>query len=117
MPRDPEPPEAPAAFADVLDEIAVAGAVERCRWFGTPAARVDGKIFMALWRGRLVARLGADEVDARVIAGGGERFDPSGKGMAMKDWLEADAEPDEWVELALGALAFTAGGGDAAPEP
>lgn len=110
MPRDPEAPEALAAFADVLDELAVAGAVERCRWFGTPAAKVEGRIFVALWRGRLIARLGADEVDARVVAGGGVRFDPSGKGRAMKDWLEADAEHDEWLELALGALTFTAGG-------
>lgn len=98
-----------AAFADVLDEIAVAGDVERCRWFGTPAAKVEGRIFVALWRGRLVARIGAEEVDARVAAGGGERFDPSGKGRAMKDWLEADAEPGEWPELALSAIAFTAG--------
>jgi hypothetical protein len=108
-PRDPEPPEALAAFAEVLDEIAVAGDVERTKWFGTPAAKVEGRIFLALWRGRLVARLGAEEVDARVVSGAGERFDPSGKGRAMKDWLEADAEPGEWVELALGALAFTAG--------
>jgi hypothetical protein len=31
----------------------------------------------------------------------------------MKDWLEADAEPGEWAELALSALAFTVG--DAGP--
>jgi hypothetical protein len=37
------------------------------------------------------------------------RFDPSGKGMAMKDWLESDAETEEWTELALSAIAFTAG--------
>jgi hypothetical protein len=109
--RDPESPESLAAFADVLDEIAVAGEVERCQWFGTPAAKIEGKIFMALWRGRLVARIGADEVDARVVARGGERFDPSGKGKAMKDWLEADAEPSEWTELALSAIAFTAAPG------
>jgi hypothetical protein len=107
--RDPEPPEALAAFAAVLDEIAVAGAVERAVWFGMPAAKVEGKIFMSLWRGALVARLGAEEVDQRVLAGGGVRFDPSGKGKAMKDWLEADAEHGEWTELALCALAFTVG--------
>jgi hypothetical protein len=110
MARDPEAPEILSAFADVLDEVAVAGDVERCAWFGTPAAKVEGRIFMAIWRGRLVARLGAEEVTARVTAGGGTRFDPSGKGRAMKDWLEADAEPGEWTELALSAIAFTAGG-------
>jgi hypothetical protein len=27
----------------------------------------------------------------------------------MKGWLEANAEPAEWTELALSAIAFTAG--------
>jgi hypothetical protein len=109
--RTPESAESLAAFAAVLDEIAVAGAVERAVWFGTPAAKVDGKIFMALWRGALVARLGAEEVDLRVLARDGVRFDPSGKGRAMKDWLESNAEPAEWTELALCAIAFTADAG------
>jgi hypothetical protein len=106
-----ESSESLAAFEAVLDEIAVAGAVERAVWFGTPAAKVEGKIFMALWRGALVARLGAEEVDLRVLARDGVRFDPSGKGRAMKDWLESGAEPAEWTELALAAIAFTAGDG------
>jgi hypothetical protein len=106
--RTPESAETLAAFATVLDEVAVAGDVERAVWFGTPAAKVGGRIFVALWRGALVARLGADEVDLRVLAGDGVRFDPSGKGRAMRDWLESDAEPAEWPELALAALAFTA---------
>lgn len=107
MPRTPESAETLAAFASVLDEITVAGAVERSVWFGTPAAKVEGKVFICLWRGALVARIGAEEVDLRVLAGDGVRFDPSGKGMAMKDWLESNAEPAEWTELALAAIAFT----------
>jgi len=112
-PRPPEPEEALAAFAVVLDEVAAAGEVQRAVWFGTPAAKVEGRIFLALWRGALVARIGAEEVDHRVLAGDGVRFDPSGKGKAMKDWLEANAEHAEWTELALCAMAFTAGGGNA----
>jgi hypothetical protein len=107
--REAESSEALAAFAAVLDEVAVAGEIERAVWFGTPAAKVEGKIFMALWRGTLVARLGADEVGQRVLARDGVRFDPSGKGRAMKDWLETNAEYAEWTELALGAIAFTVG--------
>jgi hypothetical protein len=104
---DEQPAEALAAFAAVIDELAVSSGVQRAVWFGVPAAKVEGKIFLALWRGALVARIGADEVDARVLAGDGVRFDPSGKGRAMKDWLEADAEPDDWPELGAAALAFT----------
>jgi hypothetical protein len=113
MAREPEAPETLAAYEAVLDDVAMAGDVERAVWFGTPAAKVEGRIFMCVWRGRLVARLGAEEVDQRVLSGDGVRFDPSGKGRAMKDWLESGAEPEGWTELALSAFAFTAGGGDA----
>lgn len=112
MARTPESADTMAAYEAVLDDVAMAGDVERAVWFGTPAAKVEGKIFMCVWRGALVARLGAEEVDQRVLGGDGVRFDPSGKGMAMKDWLESNAEHDEWTELALCAIAFTAGGGD-----
>jgi hypothetical protein len=64
-------------------------------------------MFLALWGGALLARMGADEVDARVLSGDGIRFDPSGKGKAMKDWLESNAEHDDWLELAVCALAFS----------
>ena len=88
--------EALAAFAALLDELAISSGVQRAAWFGTPAAKVEGKIFLALWHSSLVARIGAEEVDARVLAGDGVRFDPSGKGRAMKDWLESNAEPAEF---------------------
>jgi hypothetical protein len=107
--RDEEAPEALAAFATVVDELAIVGDVEQALWFGAPALKVEGRIFVALRRGALLARLGADEVDQRVARRDGVRFDPSGKGRPMKDWLESTAEHDQWVELALAALAFTAG--------
>jgi hypothetical protein len=106
-PREPPPAEALEAFNGVLDELAVTADVGRALWFGSPAAKVEGKIFVALWHGTIVARIGAEEVDARVLAGDGVRFDPSGKGKAMKDWLESNGEHAEWLELAICALAFT----------
>lgn len=106
-PREQPPAEALEAFAAVLDELAVSAEITRDTWFGTPAARVEGKMFLALWGGALLARMGAEEVDARVLAGDGVRFDPSGKGKAMKDWLESNGEHDEWLELAICAVAFS----------
>jgi hypothetical protein len=44
-----------------------------------------------------------------VLAGDGVRFAPSGKGRAMKDWLETNSEHGEGTEFALAAIAFTAG--------
>jgi hypothetical protein len=106
--RRDEAPETLAAFEAVLDELAVHAGVERAVWFGAPAAKVDGKIFLAVFGGTLVARVGAEECDDRVLSAHGERFDPSGKGRAMKDWLSTSLEPADWPELAQSALAFTA---------
>jgi hypothetical protein len=111
VPWNPNPPEALDAFSELLDEIAIAGRVARTVWFGMPAAKVQGRIFLALWRGALVARIGAEDVDFCVRGGEGVRFDPAGNGKPFADWLESNAERSDWADLALTALAFTAGVG------
>jgi hypothetical protein len=108
MARRDQGPETLAAFDTVIDELAVHAGIERALWFGAHAAKVEGKIFLAIFGGTLVARVGAEEVDDRVLSGHGERFDPSGKGRAMRDWLQTSLEPADWPELAQAALAFSA---------
>jgi hypothetical protein len=56
-PREQPPADALDAFARVLDELAVTADVGHAVWFATPAAKVEGKIFLALWHGALVARI------------------------------------------------------------
>jgi hypothetical protein len=107
MPRRDQSPEALAAFEALLDELAIHAGVRRALWFGAPSAKVEGKIFLAIFDGTLVARIGAEEVDDRVRSGHGQRFDPSGKGRGMKDWLQTSLEPPEWPDLAHAALAFS----------
>jgi len=79
--------------AVVLDEVAVAGDVQRAVWFGTPRPSSRARSSWPSAR-RADRAIGAEEVDHRVLAGDGVRFDPSGKGKAMKDWLETNAERD-----------------------
>jgi hypothetical protein len=105
VPWNPNPPEALQAFSELLDEIGIAGQVERTLWFGMPAAKIQGRIFVALWHGSLVARIGAEDVEVCVRQREGVRFDP---GKPFADWLESNAEPSEWADLAMTALAFAA---------
>jgi hypothetical protein len=76
--------------------------------FGSNGAKVNGKIFAMLVRGRLVLRLPKDRVDALVASADGERFDPRHDGRVMREWLVlAPASKLDWQTLASEALAFT----------
>lgn len=75
--------------------------------FGSAGLKVGGKIFAMLVRGALVVKLPRARVDAFVVAGEGERYDPRRDGRLMKEWLVAGPALDEdWLSLAREALAF-----------
>jgi hypothetical protein len=77
------------------------------RGFGASTLCVSGKIFTMLVRSKLVVKLPAARVDALVVAGAGERYDPRHDGRLMKEWLVvAPASEGEWLALAREALAF-----------
>jgi hypothetical protein len=113
MARRDSSPEALEAFGLVCDELKARAEVSEGRWFGVPAATVSGRVFAALYEDALVVKLGAEEVDRHVAAAQGERFDPSGKGRAMKEWLLAASGPAAWPELTELAVAFVGGDDDA----
>ena len=78
------------------------------RRFGSAGLKVHGKIFAMLVRGRLVAKLPRTRVDALVLAGEGERYDPRRDGRLMREWLMLDPSSNlDWLALAKEALAFT----------
>ena len=66
---------------------------------------VNGRIFAMLVKGRFVAKLPKERVDALVASGAGDYFDP-GHGRLMKEWVAlADSSPS-WVALAKEAYTF-----------
>lgn len=79
--------------------------------FGSSALKVKKKIFAMLVEGRLVVKLPEHRVDALVLSGSGERYDPRHDGRLMKEWVvvEPTAEED-WLELAREAMEFVASG-------
>ena len=66
----------------------------RGKLFGQPSLQGNGKAFALRYHDALVFKLGRERVDD-LLATHPEavRFDPSGKGRAMKDWLA-------WAEIA-----------------
>lgn len=75
--------------------------------FGSSALKVHNKIFAMLVRGKLVLKLPKARVDALVVSGDGEYYDPRHDGRLMKEWIVMEtASEQEWLSLAREAMAF-----------
>lgn len=76
------------------------------RMFGTTAMCVDGKVFMFAWKDVLVLKIPADLVEALVVAGDGELFDP-GHGRTSKTWVALfPTQSGQWERLVDEARVF-----------
>jgi TfoX/Sxy family transcriptional regulator of competence genes len=109
--RKPPPGASPGdpAFARVLDAFSRERGVTTGTMMASVGLKVDGKIFAMLVRGKLVAKLPKDRVDALVEAGAGKRFDPRHDGRVMKEWIELEGREPPWIELAREAHRFVKG--------
>lgn len=99
-----------AWFAAVADAFSGDPRVTYGKMMASPGLKVDGKIFAMLARGRFVAKLPRQRVDALIAAGRGERFDP-GHGRLMKEWIEITRADADWLALAREAYRFVGGDG------
>jgi hypothetical protein len=79
------------------------------KMFGTTALCAGGKVFMFPWRGKLVVKIPASQVDELIAAAHAERFDP-GHGRTSATWAAIFASAsDRWPRLAREARAFAGG--------
>jgi TfoX/Sxy family transcriptional regulator of competence genes len=92
-------------FAPIAAAFAADPSVSRGWMMSSYGLKVNGKIFAMFGKGRLVLKLPKARVDALVISGRGERFDP-GHGRLMKEWIALDTEAKDGLELAEEACRF-----------
>ena len=77
--------------------------------FGSSALKVKNKIFAMLVEGRLVVKLPKHRVDALVLSGAGERYDPRHDGRLMKEWVVVEpTSQEDWLDLSREAMEFAA---------
>jgi hypothetical protein len=109
--------DVPASFAKVADAFAgQAGVTLEKGWgAGNVVLKVKKKIFAMTIKGDLVAKLPRERVDALVVGGIGDRFDPRRNGKVMKEWLVVPEGKASWIALAREAHHFVSGGGEPAP--
>ena len=100
--------QAQARWDQLADELEAADpAVSRSTMMGLPCLRFDGAFFASLdKRGdRLVVKLAAADVSARVADGRGRSFAPSGR--VFREWVSIEGEDERgWRQALEDALAF-----------
>lgn len=96
------------AFEDLAEELAqehpdvVAG-----KLFSMPAWKVAGKAIGGRWDDTLVFKLDPTTHAEAIALDGATRFDPSGQGRFLKEWVVVPAaHRDRWPDLARAALAY-----------
>lgn len=87
---------------------AITGA-EESQMFGKPCFKTGGKAFICFFQECMVFKLEGAAHKAALALAGALLFDPSGKGRAMKAWVQVPAaHQGRWAALATDALAFAA---------
>lgn len=98
-------------FRNIFDQIASELQVEKVlpsQMFGKPCLKIGKKAFAVFYQDEMVFKVGREEVELLLEKYvGSQRFDPSGKGRAMKDWIQIPSEySGEWEALAKNALDY-----------
>src|SRR4051812_33798153 len=82
------------------------GAV-KSQMFGKPCLKVNGKAFASLFDNEMVFKLTGDGHKKALALDGAKLFDPSGKGRAMKEWVQVPYDyKDLWEDLAKAAIKY-----------
>ena len=61
---------------------------EESQMFGKPCFKVKGKAYSCLFENEMVFKLNGDSHKEALGLKGAKLFDPSGKGRAMKEWVQ-----------------------------
>ena len=91
-------------YLEIGQSIEVA---EQSQMFGKPCFKIGGKAFVAFFQEAMVFKLTGDEHTRALALEGAVLFDPSGKGRAMREWVQVPyASKDLWPELAKAACTY-----------
>lgn len=85
---------------------AISGAVES-QMFGKPCFKTGGKAFISFFDNCMVFKLQGEAHAKALTLNAAVLFDPSGKGRAMKEWVQVPFQHKAlWPELAGSAYAY-----------
>lgn len=104
MPSDPR-----AEYETIVERITATTSASAGKMFGMPCLKNDiGKAFAGFHNGWMVFKLEGTEHARALSLEGARLFDPSGRGMPMKEWVEVPpAHSAKWLGLARQALRYS----------
>jgi len=80
---------------------------EESQMFGKPCFKINGKAFVCFFKDCMVFKLSDPTHKEALSLDGSELFDPSGKGRAMKEWVQVPfAYSDKWKKFAKAAFDY-----------
>jgi hypothetical protein len=92
---------------EAFDAAGLASGGEKSQMFGKPCYKIGGKAFLCFFENCAVFKLGGDPFKTAMGFSGSKLFDPSGKGRAMKEWVQVKGiHQAEWKKLAKAACTF-----------
>lgn len=83
---------------------------EQSQMFGKPCFKINGKAFVCFFQDCMVFKLSGDDHKEALALKGSVLFDPSGKGRAMKEWVQVPyIHYKKWEKYAKAAAAYVIG--------
>jgi hypothetical protein len=80
---------------------------QESQMFGKPCFKINGKAFVAFFQQCMVFKLTGDMHAQALAHDGAQLFDPSGKGRAMKEWVQVPYDyKTHWKTYAQAALSY-----------
>ena len=80
---------------------------EQSQMFGKPCFKINGKAFVCFFENEMVFKLDSATNKEAVSLDGTKFFDPSGKGRAMKEWVQVPFEyKSKWKQFAEKAMKY-----------
>ncbi len=80
---------------------------ELSQMFGKPCYKVRGKAFVCFFQDEMVFKLSGEDHSKALGLDGSKLFDPSGKGRAMKEWVQVPFRHSKnWSILTQSALTY-----------
>ncbi len=78
--------------------------------FGKPCLKINSKAFASLFDNEMVFKLDGDKHKEALSLDGSRLFDPSGKGRAMKEWVQVPYDyKEQWEDFARAAFKYVKG--------